>query len=124
MYECMRWFGPDDGVSLSEIRQCGATGIVTALHEVPVDEVWTAEAVTARREMIEAAGLSWAVAESIPVHDAIKRGDDNDGRYLEIWIESLKALAAGGVPVVCYNFMPVLDWTRTDLDHPLPSGAT
>lgn len=124
MIECMRWFGPSDPVSLTGIRQCGAVGVVTALHEVPDTEAWTAAAVRARREMIEAAGLQWRVVESIPVHDAVKRGGAEAERYTELWIESLRAVAEGGVRVVCYNFMPVLDWTRTDLDHPLPDGST
>ncbi len=124
MLECMRWFGESDGVALGDIRQCGATGVVTALYDVAPDRAWTVGATTALARRIEAAGLDWTVAESIPVHDAIKRGAPEAAEMTEVWRESLRAVAAAGVKVVAYNFMPVLDWTRTDLDHPLASGAT
>jgi mannonate dehydratase len=124
MFETMRWFGEDDPVSLADIRQCGAGGVVTALHDTPPDVAWTAERTRALGARIAGAGLAWSVVESIPVHDSVKRGAPEARRMTELWIESLRAVAAAGVEVVCYNFMPVLDWTRTDLDHPLPSGAT
>jgi mannonate dehydratase len=124
MLETMRWFGPQDGVSLGHIAQCGASGIVTALHDVPPERAWTPEAVMARKSLIEAAGLEWSVVESIPVHDSIKRGGEGAGGFIDVWLESLHAVAEAGIRVICYNFMPVLDWTRTDLDHPVGNGAT
>ncbi|MGY6709409.1 MAG: mannonate dehydratase [Rhizobiaceae bacterium] len=119
-----RWFGPDDPVSLSDIRQAGASEIVTALHHVPNGEVWTPADIGRRRDEIEAAGLSWRVVESIPVSDAIKTGASGWEELADIWAESARNLAACGVDTICYNFMPVLDWTRTDLDHRLADGAS
>jgi mannonate dehydratase len=124
MIEAMRWFGPNDPVSLDEIRQAGATEVVTALHDVPSDTPWTKAAVMERGDLIRAAGLAWHTVESIPVDDRIKRGTADAGEYIDIWLESLRAAAAGGIEVICYNFMPVLDWTRTELDFPLSDGAT
>lgn len=123
MIETWRWFGPNDPITLADVRQTGATGIVTALHEVPVGTPWTYEAVAERKAMIEAAGLSWEVCESIPVADAIKCGADDAQELIDNWITSLRALGRAGIPTVCYNFMPVLDWTRTTLTHPRPDGA-
>ncbi|MHA1523697.1 MAG: mannonate dehydratase [Alphaproteobacteria bacterium] len=123
MLQTMRWFGPDDPVSLTQIRQAGATGVVTALHEIPVGEAWPQAAVQERRAMIEDAGLTWPVVESIPVDEVIKTGATGWQALVDNYQASLRAVANAGVSVVCYNFMPVVDWTRTDLAWRLPSGA-
>ncbi|HEY8563878.1 MAG TPA: mannonate dehydratase [Beijerinckiaceae bacterium] len=130
MRQGWRWYGPGrDGVSLDDIRQAGATDIVTALHDIPIGQAWTAAEVAERKRLIEdtpagRSALRWTVVESIPVPDAVKRLGKGAKAEIEAWIASLEALAANDIRVVCYNFMPVVDWTRTDLDHVLPTGAT
>ncbi|MBV7258012.1 mannonate dehydratase [Erythrobacter crassostreae] len=128
MRESWRWFGPDDPVSLAEIRQTGATDIVSALHHIPIGEVWPRDQIAAHRALIESGNvagsqLRWTVVESIPVHDDIKLAVGGHEAYVDAWIESMANLAAEGVKTICYNFMPVIDWTRTDLKYQLPSGA-
>ena len=123
MLETWRWFGPDDPVTCSHIRQAGADGIVTALHAMPPGEVWQPDDITARKREIEGAGLIWSVVESIPVHPAIKLGDDRAAHYIDGWIETMRNLAAQGMAVICYNFMPVVDWTRTDIRYPTHRGG-
>ncbi|WP_333868038.1 mannonate dehydratase [Cypionkella sp.] len=123
MIESWRWFGPLDAITLPEIAQTGATGIVTALHEISYGEVWPREAIAARRAMIEAAGFTWEVVESLPIHERIKRGEGDLAPLFANYRDSLRNLAAEGVKVICYNFMPLLDWTRTDLKAPVAGGG-
>jgi mannonate dehydratase len=122
--ESWRWFGPLDAITLPEIAQTGARGIVTALHEIAYGEVWPRDAIAARRAMIEAAGFDWVVVESLPIHERIKRGEGDLAPLFENYRQSMRNLAAEGVKTICYNFMPLLDWTRTDLKSPLPRGGS
>lgn len=128
MRESWRWFGPNDPVSLSDIRQTGASDIVSALHDIPIGEVWPRDAIRLHKEIIEQYNdnmtpLSWTVVESIPVHDDIKLAAEGHEKYIDNWIVTMQNLASEGIKTICYNFMPVIDWTRTDLKYSLPNGA-
>lgn len=123
MEHTWRWFGDRDPITLAQVRQTGATGVVTALHDIPNGEVWPVEAIEARREQIEAAGLVWSVVESVPVHEDVKRGGPLRDRAVAAYQQTIRNLAACGIDLVCYNFMPVLDWSRTDLGYPLEDGT-
>ena len=128
MLQGWRWYGPDDPVSLDDIRQAGATDVVTALHQVPIGEAWTRDGVEERKHLIEKSQpgrsqLTWSVVESIPIPDDVKRLGGKATRSIEAWIASLEAVASAGIKIICYNFMPVVDWCRTDLEWELPNGA-
>lgn len=123
MIETMRWFGHDDAVSLQHIRQAGATGVVTALHDVPLNVAWTTEQVIKRRSEIQEAGLDWTVVESIPVAEEIKAQGAKAESHIDTWLKSLRAVAEAGIKTVCYNFSIGVDWVRTDTEFTLPNGA-
>ena len=123
MEEGFRWFGPGDPVPLSHIRQAGATAVFTSLHQIPYGELWPREAIRERQKQLAAAGLRWAVVESVPVHEHIKTGTGDLRRLFANYAETLRHLAAEGISRVVYNFMPVLDWIRTDMRHVLPDGS-
>lgn len=124
MEKTWRWFGPNDPITLEMLRQIGVEGIVTALHNVPLGQVWSREDIREMREFIESRGLRWSVVESLPVTETIKYAGPDRDQQIEIYKESLRNLGKEGVRTVCYNFMPILDWARTDLEYPNPDGTS